>query len=211
MIDVLILRIIAGVLLVSSFLLIYVVNFRGKKDEGPYEVKTEVPYPSSIEAIGAIATFLVPIGAIILMLVTPSLVYETALNIYFAGDTFVQVLGIIAFVIGGALLIWSARHLGKFDVGKVAVSHDHFLVDTGPYARVRHPGNTGTFLVVLAVLLLLLNVLLILDLVAAAGYFVYRARLEERLLSSSDGLGEQYLDYMKRTGRFFPRLRVPRN
>ncbi|MHA2386527.1 MAG: methyltransferase family protein [Candidatus Thorarchaeota archaeon] len=208
MIDVLILRIIAGVLLVSSFLLIYVVNFRGKKDEGPYEVKTEVPYPSSIEALGAIATILVPIGAIILMLVTPSLVYETALNIYFVGDTFVQVLGIIAYMIGGALLIWSARHLGKFDVGKVAVSQDHFLVDTGPYARVRHLGNTGTFLVVLAVLLLLLNVLLILDLVAAAGYFVYRARPEERLLSSPDGLGEQYLGYMKRTGRFFPKLRA---
>jgi hypothetical protein len=41
MIDVLILRIIAGVLLVSSFLLIYVVNFRGKKDEGPYEVNLQ--------------------------------------------------------------------------------------------------------------------------------------------------------------------------
>ena len=211
MIDVLILRIIAGVLLVSSFLLIYVVNFWGKKDEGPYEVKTEVPYPSSIEAFGAIATFVVPIGAITLMLVTPSLVYETALNIYFAGDIFIQVLGIIAFMIGGALLIWSARHLGKFDVGKVAVSNDHFLVDTGPYARVRHPGNTGTFHVVLAPLLLLLNVVLIIDLVAAAGYFVYRARLEENLLSCQDDLGEQYLDYMKRTGRFFPRLRIPRN
>ncbi len=206
MIDVLTLRIIAGVLFVSTFLLIYVVNFRGKKDEGPYEVKTEVPFPSSIEVIGAIAYFVVPIVAIILMLVTPSLVYETALNIYFAGDIFVQVLGIIAYVIGGALLIWSARHLGKFDVGKVAVSHDHFLVDTGPYARVRHPGYTGTFLVVLAVLLLLLNVLLIVDLVVTAGYYVYRARLEEKLLSSQEGLGDQYLMYMKRTGRFFPKL-----
>ncbi|MHA2312617.1 MAG: methyltransferase family protein [Candidatus Thorarchaeota archaeon] len=167
MIDTLTMRLIAGVLLISTFLLIYVVNFRGKKDEGPYETKTEVPFPSSIEAIGAIATFLVPIGAIILMLVVPATVYETGLNIYFP----------------------------------------HFLVDTGPYARVRHPGYTGTFLVVLAVLLLLLNVLLIINLAAASGYFVYRAKMEEKLLSSQDGLGDQYLMYMKRTGMLFPRLR----
>ncbi|MHA2142983.1 MAG: methyltransferase family protein [Candidatus Thorarchaeota archaeon] len=207
MIDTLTMRLIAGVLLISTFLLIYVVNFRGKKDEGPYETKTEVPFPSSIEAIGAIATFLVPIGAIILMLVVPATVYETGLNIYFPGDSFIQILGIVAYVIGGVLLIWSARHLGKFDVGKVAVSKDHFLVDTGPYARVRHPGYTGTFLVVLAVLLLLLNVLLIINLAAASGYFVYRAKMEEKLLSSQDGLGDQYLMYMKRTGMLFPRLR----
>ncbi|MHA2005238.1 MAG: methyltransferase family protein [Candidatus Thorarchaeota archaeon] len=209
MIDTLIMRLIAGVLLVSTFLLIYVVNFRGKEDQGQFEVKTEVPFPSSIEAIGAIATFMVPIASIILILVVPATIYETGLNIFFIGDGFVQVLGIIAYVIGGALLIWSARHMGKFDVSKVAVSNDHYLVDTGPYARVRHPGYTGTFLVVLAVLFLLLNVLLIINLVVAAGYFVYRARLEEKLLSSDDGLGEQYLSYMKRTGRFLPKLRSP--
>ncbi|MHA2065001.1 MAG: methyltransferase family protein, partial [Candidatus Thorarchaeota archaeon] len=202
MIDTFLMRMIAGVLLVSTFLLIYVVNFRGEKSGGPFEVKTETPFPSPVEAVGAITTFVVPIVAIILMLAIPSAVYETTLNFYFAGDTFVQVGGIVAYLIGGALLIWSARHLGKFDVSKVAVSHDHFLVDTGPYARVRHPGYTGTFLVILAVLFLLLNVMLIVNLVLAVGYFVYRAKLEEKLLSSQEGLGDQYLMYMKRTGRF---------
>ncbi len=112
----------------------------------------------------------------------------------------------VLYVGGGALLIWSARHLGKFDVGKVAVAEDHVLVETGPYARVRHPGYTAQFLVALAVSFILLNALLFVNLVAAAGFYVHRARLEEKLLSSEDGFGEQYLSYMSRTGRFFPRL-----
>lgn len=112
----------------------------------------------------------------------------------------------LLYVGGGILLFWSARHLGKFDTSKIAVAHDHVLVDTGPYSRVRHPGITATFLLAIAVFLILLNVLLFANLMAAAGYSLYRARLEEKLLSSEDGFGDQYLSYMSRTGRFFPRL-----
>ncbi|MHA2378166.1 MAG: methyltransferase family protein [Candidatus Thorarchaeota archaeon] len=207
MIDVLSLRIIAGVILVSSILLIYVVNFRHGKGSGSYEVKTEIHVPASIEVIGGIVTVLVPIVSIILLVVLPTTIYGTVLNFYFFGDTFVQIVGVILYAGGGFLLIWSARHLGKFDISKVAVAQDHVLVETGPYARVRHPGHTATLLLAIAVLLILLNVLLIANLVAAAGYFVYRARLEEKLLSSQDGFGDTYLSYMSRTGRFFPRLR----
>ena len=208
MIDITILRIIAGILLASSFLLIYVVNFRGDKVSESYEVKTEVHVATSIEVVGGLVTILIPLGAIIALVVLPETIYETILNFYFFGDTFVQLVGMFLYVGGGALLYWSARHLGKFDSGKVAVAQDHVLIDTGPYARVRHPGYTATFLLALAVFFILLNVLLIVNLVAAAGYFVYRARLEEKLLASQDGFGDEYISYMSRTGRFFPKLRA---
>ena len=208
MIDVFILRIVAGVLLVSSFLLIYVVNFRGDKVSEPYETKTEIHVPTSIEIVGDIVTIIVPLVTIIVLVILPATVYETILNFYFFGDTFVQLFGMFLYVGGGALLYWSARHLGKFDTGKIAVAQDHVLIETGPYERIRHPGYTGTFLLALAVFFLLLNVLLLVNLVAAAGYFLYRARLEEKLLSSQDSFGDQYLSYMSRTGRFFPKLRT---
>ncbi|MHA1965925.1 MAG: methyltransferase family protein [Candidatus Thorarchaeota archaeon] len=207
MIDVFILRIVAGVFLLSSFLLIYVVNFRGDKVSESYEVKTEIPVSTSIEIVGGIATILIPIGAIIVLVVLPEIIYETILNFNFLGDTFVQIAGMVLYLGGGAILYWSARHLGKFDSGKVAVAQDHVLIDTGPYARVRHPGSTATFLLALAVFFISLNVLLIANLFVVAGYYVYRARLEEKLLSSEDGFGDQYLSYMSRTGRFFPKLR----
>jgi len=60
----------------------------------------------------------------------------------------------------------------------------------------------------LTVLFFLLNILFIINLVVATGIVVYRARLEERLLSSENGLGDQYRLYMKRTGMFFPRFRI---
>ncbi|MHA1961331.1 MAG: methyltransferase family protein [Candidatus Thorarchaeota archaeon] len=208
MIDVYTLRIIAAVVLVSTILLIYVVNFMDNGGEESYETKSETPFPNSIEAIGAISTFLVPMGAIILLIVFPEAVYETAFNVYFFGDTLLQILGLLSYTVGAALLIWSARHLGKFDIGRIAVAQDHVLIDTGPYARIRHPGYTGTFLLAVAVLFVSLNVLLFANLVAVAGYYLYRAKLEETFLSSQSGLGDEYLSYIDRTGRFFPKLRV---
>ena len=207
MIEVFILRIIAGVLLASSFVLIYIVNFRNVKDGESYETRTEVNTATSIEVVGGLATIVIPFLAIILLVLLPTTVYETVLNFYFLGDTLLQLVGIFLYIGGGVLLYWSARHLGKFDISRVAVAQDHVLVDTGPYARVRHPGYTGTFLLAFAVLLIMLNILLIVNLVAVAGYYEYRARLEEKLLSSQDGFGEEYLSYMSRTGRFFPKLR----
>ena len=207
MIEVFILRIIAGVLLASSFVLIYIVNFRNVKDGESYETRTEFNVATSIEVVGGLTTVVIPLFAIILLLLLPMTVYETVLNFYFLGDTLLQLVAIFLYMGGGVLLFWSARHLGKFDIGRVAVAQDHVLVDTGPYARVRHPGYTGTFLLAFAVLLIMLNILLIVNLVAVAGYYEYRARLEEKLLSSQDGFGEEYLSYMSRTGRFFPKLR----
>ena len=207
MIDVLILRIIAGVLLASSIVLIYIVNFRSDMDGESFETQSEIDIATSIEVVGGFATIVIPLLAIILLVLLPMTVYETVLNFYFLGDTVIQLVGIFLYLGGGALLIWSARHLGKFDVGKIAVAQDHVLVDTGPYARVRHPGYTATFLIAFAVLLIMLNILLIVNLVVVVGYFEYRAQLEEKLLSSQDGFGDQYLIYKSRIGRFFPKLR----
>lgn len=89
MMDVLTLRVIAGALLASSFVLIYVVNFRNDEGSESYEAKTEIHVPASVEVIGGIATILVPLGAAILLVVIPVTVYETVLNFYFFGDTFV--------------------------------------------------------------------------------------------------------------------------
>ncbi|MHA2027130.1 MAG: methyltransferase family protein [Candidatus Thorarchaeota archaeon] len=182
-------------------------NFTGPKVTESYETKTEIHVSTSIEIVGGIVTILVPFFTIILFLLLPMIIYETFLNIFFVGDTLLQIVGMFLYIAGGVLLYWSAKHLGKFDSGKVAVAQDHVLIETGPYARVRHPGYTGTFLLALAVFFILLNVLLIVNLVVVAIYYVYRARLEEKLLSSPDGIGNQYQSYMSRTGRFFPKLR----
>jgi len=205
-IDVSLLRILAAILLTSSFLLIYQVNFEGNKDSQGFDVKKEVIEPPSIQVAGNIVTIFVPMIAVVLLILFPGTVYGTVLNIQFYGDTLIQVLGVVIYLAGAILLVWSSKTLDKYDTGRIAVAEDHVLVDTGPYARVRHPGYIATFMLALSVFLILLNIILILDLIAAAAYFVYRARLEEDLLSSEENLGDQYRTYIQRTGRFFPRL-----
>ncbi len=209
-IDIFMMRIIGGLLLVSTILLVYFINVHGNDGES-YEAKVEIKLSRSVDVLQALSTAVVPFMALILLVLVPTLIYDTFLNFYFPGDTIVQVVGLILYVIAGALALWSTRHLGRFDTGRIAVAQDHVLVDTGPYAYVRHPGYTAVILLGFTVVLLLLNILFIINLLVTIWVSVYRARLEEGLLSSENGLGDQYRLYMKRTGMFFPKLRIRAN
>jgi protein-S-isoprenylcysteine O-methyltransferase Ste14 len=57
----------------------------------------------------------------------------------------------VALIAAGASFSWWARlHLGSLWSGTITKKSDHQLVDTGPYAIVRHPIYTGFLLAVLA-------------------------------------------------------------
>ena len=79
------------------------------------------------------------------------------------------------------------------------------LVKEGPYARLRHPIYLAFLLMQISVLLLTLNwfiglcgIAIILSVIAI------RVPEEERLLV--DQFGDEYREYMQRTGRLLPRL-----
>ena len=114
---------------------------------------------------------------------------------------------VAVFAMGGILALSAVRHLGKHFVVQIVVAQEHRLVTSGPYARIRHPAYTAAILLSIGAGLFFLNLVFLVNLVIVAGLAVYRARLEERLLSSPQGFGLQYRAYVARTGRFFPRLR----
>lgn len=58
----------------------------------------------------------------------------------------------------------------------------------------------------LMITLLLLNVFMVIYFDFALVLAYYRVKIEEDLLSSEEGFGEEYRHYMKRTGKFFPKL-----
>ncbi len=112
-------------------------------------------------------------------------------------------LGLAAF--GIAFREWAVLALGRFFTVSVTVAPDHALVQRGPYRWLRHPAYTGSILTLVGLPLALGTwVGAAAALALSVAGFLYRARIEEQALL--DALGDEYRQYMRHTGRFFPGL-----
>ena len=112
--------------------------------------------------------------------------------------------GVVLGIAGGLLLAVTFRTLGKNLTDTVVTRAAHTLVTRGPYRWVRHPFYLATALAVAANSLVTANWFLALTGGIAFGLLVIRTRIEEEKLI--ERFGEDYREYMKRTGRFLPRL-----
>ena len=77
------------------------------------------------------------------------------------------------------------------------------VVLTGPYRYVRHPMYAGYILMAVGLLASNLSAGYALISTVHVGLFIYRARLEERLIAGYD---QGYRSHMARTGFLFPKL-----
>ena len=81
------------------------------------------------------------------------------------------------------------------------------LVTTGPYRLVRHPMYSAALVIDLGLALLSANWLVAGTMLLGLAVLVLgRVRDEERMMT--DAYGDEYRDYMARTGRLMPRLRL---
>jgi protein-S-isoprenylcysteine O-methyltransferase Ste14 len=110
---------------------------------------------------------------------------------------------LLALVTAGFLFAWWARiHLGTLWSGTITRKQDHRIVDSGPYALVRHPIYTGLLLSGFATAIArgrweaLIGAILF-----ALGCWI-KARQEERFLSEE--LGAEYAAYRKRVPMLVP-------
>jgi protein-S-isoprenylcysteine O-methyltransferase Ste14 len=116
--------------------------------------------------------------------------------------------GAATFIAGGMLLIWTMHTLGPNLTDTVVTRRNHTLVTAGPYRWVRHPFYGAIALSLTASALMAASWFLIATGVAVVALLVTRTDAEEaRLLSR---FGNSYDAYMKRTGRFLPRIGVLR-
>jgi protein-S-isoprenylcysteine O-methyltransferase Ste14 len=115
--------------------------------------------------------------------------------------------GLALVALGLALYFWARWHLGHYYVEDVVVQNDHRVVDTGPYATIRHPAFTSFFLVAGGFLLINPSALTLAAAVYTLTDFVGAAKREEQLLCEEV---PGYEAYMGRTGRFLPPLRESR-
>ena len=107
----------------------------------------------------------------------------------------------------GVVLLWMThRDLGREFSQTLELKEDHRLVTTGLYSRIRHPMYTAIFLVAIAQLLLIGNVVVApAFLIGFTILYLARIRHEEQMLL--EHFGKAYKDYCLRTHRLFPALR----
>lgn len=114
--------------------------------------------------------------------------------------------GLVGVTTLGFLFCWWARiHLGTLWSSSVTRKTDHRIVDTGPYARVRHPIYTGIIIASAAMAAEEGDPRALLGLALIVLGFWIKARLEERFLRSELGV-EAYDAYSRRTAMLFPGL-----
>ncbi len=100
----------------------------------------------------------------------------------------------------------STSALGKQWRFDAALNADHALIQTGPYAIVRHPIYASMLLMLIATALIVSNWIALS--IALVLYFIgteIRVRVEEKLLVGH--FGQQYQEYRRRTSAYLPGLR----
>ncbi|RLT12013.1 MAG: isoprenylcysteine carboxylmethyltransferase family protein [Planctomycetota bacterium] len=114
-------------------------------------------------------------------------------------------LGIVTGIICSGLMYWTLNSLGKNLTDTVVIRAEATLVTQGPYRWVRHPFYVTTALLMASVTVLAANLLIGAGSLLVLGLLAVRTPKEERMLI--ERFGQQYRDYMAKTGRFFPRFR----
>jgi protein-S-isoprenylcysteine O-methyltransferase Ste14 len=116
-----------------------------------------------------------------------------------------RVVALIMVISGLGFSVWARVHLGKFWSARVTLKEGHQLIQSGPYARVRHPIYSGIALAMIGTALFVGEWRALLG----AGVFMVghwlKARREEALLISQ--FGQEYDEYRNRTGSLLPRWR----
>ena len=112
----------------------------------------------------------------------------------------------VALTAAGIAFAWWARIvLGRLWSGGIERMAEHRVVDTGPYAIVRHPIYTGLIMGAVAMAVLQAKPFAILGAALFALGFTLKARVEERFLEKEIG---GYDEYRRRVPMILPLPRV---
>jgi len=108
-------------------------------------------------------------------------------------------------LLGLALTWWARMQLGRLWSSAITRKEEHRLVDTGPYAFVRHPIYTGLIIALLATAAIEATLVALLGaLLSVLGLWV-KARAEERFLLAELG-PDAYESYRRRVPMLVPFL-----
>lgn len=150
-----------------------------------------------------ILLFLLLLGMFIL-----PLIYSASTWLDFANYSLPSWAGWVGVVvmIGAILVFWRAHaDLGLNWSPSLEIREKHELITRGIYGVIRHPMYASQWLWVIAQALLLQNWLAgVVNLIIFIPFYFMRVKAEETLMF--DSFGEQYREYMKKTGAVLPKI-----
>jgi protein-S-isoprenylcysteine O-methyltransferase Ste14 len=120
-----------------------------------------------------------------------------------AFPVWLQMLGVVGMLCAMGMVIWALRH-NEYMSARIRIQGERGqrVVDTGPYAYIRHPNYAGAFLLGLSSGLVFASWPSILPMLLYVGLLVYRTLNEEKILFAEL---EGYSDYAARVRyRFVP-------
>jgi protein-S-isoprenylcysteine O-methyltransferase Ste14 len=114
-------------------------------------------------------------------------------------------IGGVLFIAPGIIILFiSFKNLGRSLTANPVPLETGKLIETGIYKYVRHPIYTGLLLAMLGSVVQSMAIVKFFVWLALLALLTYKAKFEESLLAKKY---PGYVDYMKRTGRFVPRLK----
>ncbi len=129
----------------------------------------------------------------------------TATPLWNVGDADAYVLA--AVTLAGILFTWWARiHIGRLWSGSITRKEGHRVIDTGPYALVRHPIYTGLIAALVASALAQGTAIALAGATLLTFGFWLKARAEERFLTAELG-ADAYGAYRRRVPMLVPSFR----
>jgi len=116
-------------------------------------------------------------------------------------DPWLQVIGLVIFVLGLALAVWARIYIGRNWGMPMSQKADPELVTTGPYRIIRHPIYSGIILAMIGTAIAVSLYWLVAVAILGA-YFVYSAVREERYLTGQ--FPDTYPRYKQSTKMLIP-------
>ena len=113
---------------------------------------------------------------------------------------------LVGVMLAGLLLTWLARiHLGRLWSSAITRKEEHRIIDTGPYALVRHPIYVGIITALIATAIIEATLVALVGAVLITLGLWLKARAEERFLMEELGT-DAYRSYCRRVPMLIPFL-----
>ena len=138
----------------------------------------------------------------IILLAFPAYRLSPANPILWPQSAVTMAVGLGLAVIGLGIAVWARRHLGRYWSGRITLKVDHQVIQSGPYAFVRHPIYSGILLALLGTVISIGTARSCIAIVLMFLSFVVKLTLEERWLCAH--LGAEYQEYRRRVKALIP-------